>query len=81
VSSCCVLKCPVCQPENQKSRHFPEMRLFNTKKPRTVLGSAAFSFYVWPSSKPSSKPPAYDNYSYALYDPDAAADFILMIHG
>jgi hypothetical protein len=74
------LKCHLDPVRKLKSRHFPEMRLFNTKKPRTVLGSAAFSFYVWQSSKPSSKPPAYDNYSYALYDPDAAADFMLMIH-
>jgi len=28
-----------------------------------------------------SKPPAYDNYRYALYDPDAVADFVLMTHG
>jgi hypothetical protein len=74
------LKFPLYPAGKLKSRHFLEMRLFNTKKPRTVLGSAAFSFYVWPSSKPSSKPPAYDNYSYALYVPDAAADFILLIH-
>jgi hypothetical protein len=64
-----------------KKPPFPGNAAFYTKKPRTVLGAAAFSFYVWPSSKPSSKPPAYDNYSYALHDPDAAADFILMAHG
>jgi hypothetical protein len=56
------------------------MRLLCTKKPRTVKGPAALSFYVCPSLKPSSRPRLYDDYRYAIPYNRYAADQFVMVH-